>query len=492
MPTMPEGRYTAPEQTSVFLEVPRTEWVCSNELAFAIRDRFPVSSGHTLVITRRVTPQWFTATPEERAAVMELVDRVRAQLDQSSPVPDGYNVGFNAGAAAGQTVPHLHVHVIPRYLGDMDDPRGGVRHVIPSRGNHLIKTPPLATGQDDPFSSHVIPLIERADEIAIVAAFVQSSGLERIRASLDGALRRGAHVRLLTGDYLNITQADALQTLLEWIRVCGAEEQTYRGRLEAPVIEVVPPRITSFHPKSWRFEARQFGVAFVGSSNMSRSALESGIEWNLRVDRDRDLSAYTRIKEAFEALWRRARPLDSEWVARYAQRAERVQLPARIEEIEEEPLEPPPEPHEVQRRALEALRVTRLKRNRAIVVLATGLGKTWLAAFDYVQLAEQLGRLPRLLFVAHRAELLQQASRTYRRLLRSMGTTGRVGGSLATARSWIVSLSLHRFRSCLASNTSPRFGSSSSTTSSSMRCTTQLPTPTVGSLEASTRRSCSG
>lgn len=418
---------SGPEQTSVFLGVPRTDWVCSNELAFAIRDRFPVSRGHTLVITKRVTPNWFTATSAERAAVMELVDRVRAQLDQLLPVPDGYNVGFNAGVAAGQTVPHLHVHVIPRYLGDMDDPRGGVRHVIPSKGNYLVKTASLATGGDDPFSRHVIPLIERADEIAIVAAFVQSSGLERIRTSLDDALRRGAHVRLLTGDYLNITQADALQTLLDWIRVCGGEDHEYRGQLEASVIEVVPPRITSFHPKSWRFEARQFGVAFVGSSNLSRSALESGIEWNLRVDRDRDQSAYTRIKEAFEELWQRARPLDSEWVARYAQRAQRVQLPERLDEIETEPLEPPPEPHDVQRRALEALRMTRQKRNRAIVVLATGLGKTWLAAFDYAQLAEQLGRLPRLLFVAHRAELLQQASRTYRRLLRSMDTTARVG-----------------------------------------------------------------
>jgi diadenosine tetraphosphate (Ap4A) HIT family hydrolase len=90
--------------SSPFLELPESAWVASNALAFAIRDRFPVSPGHTLVIPRR---------------------------------PDGYNVGFNAGEAAGQTVMHLHLHVIPRYRGDMEDPRGGVRHVIPGKGNYL-------------------------------------------------------------------------------------------------------------------------------------------------------------------------------------------------------------------------------------------------------------------------------------------------------------------------------------------------------------------
>lgn len=121
---------------SVFSCLPEDTWVCSNALAFAFRDPHPVSPGHTLVVTRRVTPDWFSATPEERAAVLELVEEVKRQLDEELH-PDGYNVGFNAGEAAGQTVMHLHVHVIPRFRGDMDDPRGGVRHVIPSKGNYL-------------------------------------------------------------------------------------------------------------------------------------------------------------------------------------------------------------------------------------------------------------------------------------------------------------------------------------------------------------------
>jgi diadenosine tetraphosphate (Ap4A) HIT family hydrolase len=123
---------------SPFSAIPEAEWLCANDLAFAIYDSFPVSPGHVLVITRRVVPTYFDCTAAEQAAVMELVGEVKRLLDlRFDPKPDGYNVGFNAGAAAGQTVPHVHVHVIPRYSGDMPDPRGGVRHVIPEKGNYL-------------------------------------------------------------------------------------------------------------------------------------------------------------------------------------------------------------------------------------------------------------------------------------------------------------------------------------------------------------------
>jgi diadenosine tetraphosphate (Ap4A) HIT family hydrolase len=127
-----------PAAPSPFLEVPEAKWVCANGLAFAIFDSFPVSPGHVLVITRRVVPTFFECTTAEQAALMELVGEVKRLLDERlDPKPDGYNVGFNSGAAAGQTVPHVHVHVIPRYAGDMGDPRGGGRHVILEKGNYL-------------------------------------------------------------------------------------------------------------------------------------------------------------------------------------------------------------------------------------------------------------------------------------------------------------------------------------------------------------------
>ena len=108
--------------------------MASNALAFAIRDAYPVTPGHTLVVPRREVATWFDATRAEQVAMLELVDEVKRVLDRGTPRPDGYNVGFNAGEAAGQTVMHLHVHVIPRFRGDVDDPRGGVRHVIPGKG----------------------------------------------------------------------------------------------------------------------------------------------------------------------------------------------------------------------------------------------------------------------------------------------------------------------------------------------------------------------
>src|SRR4051794_33020439 len=121
--------------TSPFTEIPAERWVASNALTFAVRDAYAVSEGHTLVITRRVVADWFQASRDEQLAVLDLVEVVKRQLDAEYR-PAGYNVGFNAGLAAGQTVMHLHVHVIPRYEGDMDDPRGGVRHVIPWKGNY--------------------------------------------------------------------------------------------------------------------------------------------------------------------------------------------------------------------------------------------------------------------------------------------------------------------------------------------------------------------
>jgi diadenosine tetraphosphate (Ap4A) HIT family hydrolase len=118
-----------------FCQLEASRIVAENGQAIALRDSFPVNPGHTLVIPRRHVASWFDATADERAALMDLVDEVKASLDGELH-PDGYNIGINVSEAAGQTVMHLHVHVIPRFAGDVDDPRGGVRFVIPARGNY--------------------------------------------------------------------------------------------------------------------------------------------------------------------------------------------------------------------------------------------------------------------------------------------------------------------------------------------------------------------
>lgn len=102
------------------------------ELAVAFPDGFPLSPGHTLVIPRRHEADYFSLSDEEKVAVWRLVDEVRRVLDKGLH-PDGYNIGLNAGAAAGQTVEHAHIHVIPRYRGDVADPRGGIRWIFPER-----------------------------------------------------------------------------------------------------------------------------------------------------------------------------------------------------------------------------------------------------------------------------------------------------------------------------------------------------------------------
>jgi ATP adenylyltransferase len=103
-----------------------------DELVLGLWDAYPVSEGHALVITRRHVATWFDASAEEQAALMRGVEVARAEIEKARK-PDGYNVGFNAGEAAGQTVFHLHVHVIPRLRGDVENPRGGVRSVIPGK-----------------------------------------------------------------------------------------------------------------------------------------------------------------------------------------------------------------------------------------------------------------------------------------------------------------------------------------------------------------------
>lgn len=116
----------------IFCALPAERVIGQNELAVWIRDGFPVSDGHSLILPRRHIGSFFDATSEERAAMMALLDEARAAVQEAFS-PDGFNIGVNDGQAAGQTVPHLHIHLIPRRSGDVPDPRGGVRWVISPR-----------------------------------------------------------------------------------------------------------------------------------------------------------------------------------------------------------------------------------------------------------------------------------------------------------------------------------------------------------------------
>lgn len=109
--------------------------ILENEFAFVIFDRYPVSPGHALILPKRHIASFFQTTPYECVAMLGLLTQMRRRTD-AKLAPDGYNVGVNAGEAAGQTVMHVHMHLIPRYFGDMENPRGGVRGVIPARQSY--------------------------------------------------------------------------------------------------------------------------------------------------------------------------------------------------------------------------------------------------------------------------------------------------------------------------------------------------------------------
>jgi superfamily II DNA or RNA helicase/diadenosine tetraphosphate (Ap4A) HIT family hydrolase/HKD family nuclease len=420
---------------------------------YALWDGFPVTDGHALIVPYRHVPTWFDASSTERSELFSAIDAVCSIIRERGGI-DGFNFGVNVGAAAGQTVPHLHQHVIPRRTGDMPDPRGGVRHVIPGKGNYLITrdaprgpsiadagpgqpwridSPPLlTTGPAHPLLPHLEHDLSTASRVDIAVAFVMPSGVERLYAHFDDLLRRGGSLRLLTGDYLGVTDPDALQRLIDLRAIHGSTRLDLRVYVTAG---------RSFHPKAYLLTGDYAdGVAWVGSSNLSASALSDGIEWNYRVESRRDSAGLALVRGAFEALFAdpATRDLDDAWLADY--RGRRPALAALATEPAGELPEPTPDlpvPNPVQTEALTALMATRAEGARAgLVVMATGLGKTWLAAFDIAG-----PQFRRVLFVAHREEILHQALATFRRI-RPDAVLGLYNGSARVADAEILFASI--------------------------------------------------
>lgn len=110
-------------------------YIMENELAKGKFDEFPVSKGHMDFFTKRCVETFFDITTEEKIAIFELIDEAKKMIDEKYH-PDGYNIGMNCGTSAGQSVMHVHVHLIPRYIGDVKNPRGGIRGVIPDKQNY--------------------------------------------------------------------------------------------------------------------------------------------------------------------------------------------------------------------------------------------------------------------------------------------------------------------------------------------------------------------
>ena len=126
------------DKPCAFCTLPASRIIDTSKYGVVIRDGFPISPGHTLVIPKRHIGSFFDLNADERQDLLALLDRAKAVLDAELR-PDGYNIGINDGPAAGQTVPHLHIHLIPRYKADLPDPRGGVRWIIPEKADYWSK-----------------------------------------------------------------------------------------------------------------------------------------------------------------------------------------------------------------------------------------------------------------------------------------------------------------------------------------------------------------
>ncbi|MCC7320740.1 MAG: DUF3427 domain-containing protein [Rubellimicrobium sp.] len=272
----------------------------------------------------------------------------------------------------------------------------------------------LIAGGKDPLLAHLARHIDTARAVDLAVAFALDSGVSLIFPWLEDLLDRGGRLRLVVGDYLDVTEPAALRRLRD------LDSEGFSGQFDARIYEA---RGTSFHPKAWLFRATDTGGAtIVGSSNLSRTALTDGVEWNLHSAAPGDLRA---VETAFEALLADPHvvPLTDGWIDRYATRRKARPLPdfaARTAAAE--PPKTAPEPHGIQVEALAALEATRRDGHRAgLVVLATGLGKTWLSAFDS-------RGFDRVLFVAHREEILAQAMATFRQI-RPEARFGRYSGT---------------------------------------------------------------
>ena len=125
---------TSPNHSCLFCSMPADRIVASNNLAYAVKDGFPVTAGHALVIPKRHVVDFFGLSDDEVLACNQLLKELYSTTIGQDELVEGFNVGMNAGEAAGQTIFHCHIHLIPRRKGDVENPRGGVRHTIPGKG----------------------------------------------------------------------------------------------------------------------------------------------------------------------------------------------------------------------------------------------------------------------------------------------------------------------------------------------------------------------
>lgn len=279
----------------------------------------------------------------------------------------------------------------------------------------------LTAGRDEPrLGAELAAEMESADEVDALVSFVTWRGWQRVREPVENLLRRKGRFRLLATTYTGATEASAL---LEIAGMEGAEVRvSYDGRR------------TRLHAKAWLFRRTNgLSTVYVGSANLSAPALGEGLEWTLKASERESPAVVERFRAAFDSLWddpefEAIDPRDPETAARLE--GALAQARGGPVSVRGTAFFPDVRPYPFQQEILDRLDAERrlLGKSRHLVVAATGTGKTMVAAFDYRRLRQEKGFAPRLLFVAHREEILEQALQAYRTVLRDASFGERMGG----------------------------------------------------------------
>ena len=254
----------------------------------------------------------------------------------------------------------------------------------------------------------LVQSLKKADSVDIIVSFLMESGVKMLLGELENALKRGARIRILTGNYLGITQPSALYLI----------KRKLGDRVD---LRFYKDKERSFHPKSYFFHYADHSELYIGSSNISRSALTSGIEWNYRFSSKTDQKNCDKFFQTFEDLFENhSIVIDDEELKRYSRNWRRPAVAKDLDkyevmeqESEDTKVKVLYEPRGAQIEALCALEDTRAEgAKKALVQAATGVGKTYLAAFDSKN-------YERVLFVAHREEILNQAAVSFKNVRNS-------------------------------------------------------------------------
>ena len=339
---------------------------------------------------------WWVAQQVERA-LLDVPDATRvavaSQVARRLLDRLGEIVTVEDEAALSEPASVLHAVLRRRPDGTPEELAGPV---IP-----LLDTTLLTNAPGEPtLWSQLRSEIASASSIDLVMAFIRRSGIAPLLDALRRHCAQGRPLRVLTTTYTDSTEREALDQLVD---------------LGADVRVSYDVSSTRLHAKAWIFHRGQFSTAYVGSSNLTRSATVTGLEWNVRLSAARNADAVAKFEAVFASYWASEDfvPYDSERFRAEQQRAGRSDAGPHVLLS---PLEVRPHPY--QSRLLELLEVSRRRGyHRNLLVAATGTGKTVMAALDYAALRETLGR-SRLLFIAHREEILDQSLATFRHALR--------------------------------------------------------------------------